>query len=485
MIFRKKRKRQAAAEDPVADPVPDPVADPVADPVPAAACSDVADVIVPPSLSASSERRQELSLENIELDMLRRKVKTLEEKVKALETAKFCYANVTATAGLLLHYTGLPDSTSFDALHHLCTKYLTSYYGDWAVKSVITEDQLLLTLMKLRNNFSLLDLGVRFGVSNATVLNITQTWIHLLHEVLYEGILVAGGIPSVAKNQSSLPSSFATFKNCRIVLDCTEVQVAIPSQMDQQSATYSHYKHRNTFKALVGVAPNGVVVFVSKLYPGSSSDKVVVEHSRVLDQTVPGDLVIADKGFLIQDLMPSGVTLNLPPFLDTAQFTVSQARATVSIARARIHVERAIQRIKLYGILNFIPYQYRSLASTIFQVCACLTNLQTPLLKESEEAFLARSSSASKPTSLPSPTLPLSPHLAEPEPTTFTSSAESYLSATAPGSPSSAASHACQICGLKDARILRTCRNCSKKYHHMCQLNDEDGKLCNACFGSP
>ena len=72
LIFRKKRKRQAAAEDPVADPVPDPVADPV----PAAACSDVADVIVPPSLSASSERRQELSLEDIELDMLRRKVKT-------------------------------------------------------------------------------------------------------------------------------------------------------------------------------------------------------------------------------------------------------------------------------------------------------------------------------------------------------------------------------------------------------------------------
>ena len=46
----------------------------------------------------------------------------------------------------------------------------------------------------------------------------------------------------------------------------------------------------------------------------------------------------------------------------------------MSIARARIHVERAIQRIKLYGILNFIPYQYRSLASTILTLpgwCMC------------------------------------------------------------------------------------------------------------------
>lgn len=82
--------------------------------------------------------------------------------------------------------------------------------------------------------------------------------------------------------------------------------------------------------------------------------------------------------------MPQGVTLNLPPFLNSGQFTRAQAEYTVIIARARIHVERAIQRIKLFAILKFIPQPYRTMASKIIQLCACLVNMQNPLLKEIE-----------------------------------------------------------------------------------------------------
>jgi hypothetical protein len=126
----------------------------------------------------------------------------------------------------------------------------------------------------------------------------------------------------------------------------------------------------------------GVITFVSELYPGSASDKEIVRHSKVLEQMVPGDLVLADKGFLIQDLMPSGVTLNLPPFLNQPQFTVAQAELTVRIARAHIHVERAIQRIKCFDILDFIPSHYQIISTEIFQVCAALVNLQSPLIRE-------------------------------------------------------------------------------------------------------
>lgn len=47
--------------------------------------------------------------------------------------------------------------------------------------------------------------------------------------------------------------------------------------------TNSSYKHRNTFKDLVGVAPNGVVTFVSDLYPWSTSDKQIVANCSILD----------------------------------------------------------------------------------------------------------------------------------------------------------------------------------------------------------
>jgi hypothetical protein len=83
--------------------------------------------------------------------------------------------------------------------------------------------------------------------------------------------------------------------------------------------------------------------------------KLITLKSGLLDQLVPGDLILADKGFLIRDILPPGVSLNLPPFLDTPQFTPEQVLQTEAIAKARIHVERAIQRIKCYSILNFIP----------------------------------------------------------------------------------------------------------------------------------
>jgi len=46
--------------------------------------------------------------------------------------------------------------------------------------------------------------------------------------------------------------------------------------------TSSHPSH--TFKALIGVAPNGAITFVSDLYPDSVFDKQVVVHSKLLDQ---------------------------------------------------------------------------------------------------------------------------------------------------------------------------------------------------------
>lgn len=118
--------------------------------------------------------------------------------------------------------------------------------------------------------------------------------------------------------------------------------------MNVQRDTFSSYKHRNTWKVLIGISPNGVVTFVSTLFPGSTSDKVITLKSGLLKQLVPGDLVLADKGFLIKDILPPGVSLNLPPFLDIPQLTLEQVLQTEVIATARIYIERAIQRIKCY-----------------------------------------------------------------------------------------------------------------------------------------
>ncbi|KAM7289842.1 uncharacterized protein ISCGN_029970 [Ixodes scapularis] len=116
-----------------------------------------------------------------------------------------------------------------------------------------------------------------------------------------------GQIPSVNKNKACLPSCFASFTNCRIILDCTEVEAAVPKEMKLQNILYSPYKRSTSLKGLVGVVPNGVVTSVSKLYPGSNTDRDIVKDCGVLKQLVPGDLVLADKGFLIRNFLPPGL----------------------------------------------------------------------------------------------------------------------------------------------------------------------------------
>ena len=60
--------------------------------------------------------------------------------------------------------------------------------------------------------------------------------------------------------------------------------------LEAASASYSNYKHRLTAKYLIGVAPNGAVTFVSDGYPGSTSDKVVTDQSRVITHMKVGSV---------------------------------------------------------------------------------------------------------------------------------------------------------------------------------------------------
>ena len=83
-----------------------------------------------------------------------------------------------------------------------------------------------------------------------------------------------------------------------------------------QSDTYSKYKSHNTVKGLVGIAPNGALTFVSDLYGGHCSDKIIVKHCGILQLLEEGDSVMEDRGFEIQDLLaPRKVYLNIPPFM--------------------------------------------------------------------------------------------------------------------------------------------------------------------------
>ena len=67
--------------------------------------------------------------------------------------------------------------------------------------------------------------------------------------------------------------------------------------------TFSSHKNDNTYKALIGISPSGAITFVSKLFPGSISDKQLTCKSGILDLLEPGNSVMADKGFDIEEYL--------------------------------------------------------------------------------------------------------------------------------------------------------------------------------------
>ena len=98
-----------------------------------------------------------------------------------------------------------------------------------------------------------------------------------------------------------------TYQNTCVILDCTEIKVQTPSSKVLNSEFYSPYKSHITYKGLVGISPNGSVTFVSSPFQGSVSDKEITRQSGIPNLLEEGAEVMADKGFLIEDL-PSTVS---------------------------------------------------------------------------------------------------------------------------------------------------------------------------------
>eukprot|EP00795_Rhopilema_esculentum_P003489 gene3489-1871_t len=187
---------------------------------------------------------------------------------------------------------------------------------------------------------------------------------------------------SLLSDHTSLKQKVSELQ-AQIILDCTEIFTEVPSSMVAQSQTWSEYKHHNTWKSLIGVSPNGAIIFVSKLWSGKVSDREITLKSGVLSLLEPGDNIMADRGFNIFDILPCGVSLNIPPFKGSrSQLTPQEAEETANIAAVRIHVERAIGRVKNYHILDgVLPLSLYPVANQIFTVCCYLTNFLPFLVK--------------------------------------------------------------------------------------------------------
>ena len=225
-----------------------------------------------------------------------------------------------------------------------------------------------MVLVGLRCGLLEVDIAHRFSISQSQVSRIWTTWLSFL----YHRLRALPIWPSREYIHQAMPVCFKeNYPKTRVIIECTEIYIEMPTSFRSQSATFSSYKHHNTAKGLLGISPAGYPTFVSKLYVGWSSDKKVTRDCGILILLEPGD-VMADQGFdIIQD-MPDGVSLNTPPFLTgSTQLSVNDEDKTRTIAAVRVRVERAILRIKCFRILKKIFGRYLMLSVKLQFVMFC------------------------------------------------------------------------------------------------------------------
>lgn len=178
-------------------------------------------------------------------------------------------------------------------------------------------------------------------------------------------------------------------KKVAVIIDCFEIFTERPSSMEERSLTWSAYKHHNTAKFLIGVAPQGSITFISRGLGGRTSDKLLTESCGILDNLLPGDSVLADRGFTVADSVGMcRAKLELPAFTrGKPQLSAFDVEATRRLANVRIHVERVIGlvRNKYTMLKSTVPLdlleakevdgrQVTTLDRIVF-VCAALTNM--------------------------------------------------------------------------------------------------------------
>ncbi|KAL2103351.1 hypothetical protein ACEWY4_000219 [Coilia grayii] len=288
------------------------------------------------------------------------------------------YVQLLRNDHLSLLYTGLP----LDAFTSLGDDLTEDFNNGFHLHP---RDQLLMTLMKLRLNLLQDDIAERFHVSQPCVSKVISCWLDLMEKRLRPYI------PWLPREtiKATMPQCFREhFPSLTCIIDCSEVPLQKPHNLDSRGESYSHYYGQNTIKFLIAVAPCGLIMFISPGYGGRCSDKFITTNSGFLEYLRPGDQVMADRGFVIQDLLlERRVKLVIPAFTKKSmQLSEEDTTNTRRIANVRVHVERVLRRLKNYRVISqTVPISLAPKYDKILRVCAALYNLRGDIIHDGEE----------------------------------------------------------------------------------------------------
>lgn len=320
-------------------------------------------------------------------------VVSLEEKVLFLEEAlnktKVTLDNFRGDDKKTKFFTGLSHFATLEALYEMFEPYIVES------KKLTKFHILFLVLERLRLNLSFRFLSYQFVTTIPTISKHFRKCLMHIYRKLKNFVYW----PDRDAIKKTMPLAFQRQFGDEVVviIDCFEVFTETPTNVKAAAQLWSSYKHSTTIKYLIGITPQGFIAFISTGYGGRASDKFITENCGFLDSLETGDVVMADRGFLIEEeLRNRGVELHIPAFTKgKSQLHPIEIENTRKIANVRIHVERIIGQIRQkFTILHqqrfpisLIKKRLTSSVSQIDQivtVCCALSNICTPIVCKEE-----------------------------------------------------------------------------------------------------
>ncbi|WP_293123861.1 transposase family protein [Moorena sp. SIO4G3] len=140
--------------------------------------------------------------------------------------------------------------------------------GGGAKPKLSVEDQIVLTLIYLRQSLTFQVLGLLFQVSESTANNIFNYWLKILEDGLPPSL-----IEQVRKNEENEAKLSEILTEYELIVDSAEQEIPRPKDYQEQKKFYSGKKKNHTLKNQLIVLPHGAdIVDLSAGKRGPESD---------------------------------------------------------------------------------------------------------------------------------------------------------------------------------------------------------------------
>ena len=216
------------------------------------------------------------------------KVRKLQRELSMCTCKQSSHAIVLKTDEDVVFYTGRNGKGMFSSLHDYIAPFVKrGWKGVSRVVSKVrraiircqrgpcrkleSRDEFLLTLMRLKLGLLHNDLAKRFKVFKTLSGQIFNCWLRAMARVLRSMVY----IPNKGVISATTPKRFNEIRSRHSIIDCSELFMETPQDHELQAITWSTYKHHNTLKFLIAVAPNSSIIYISPAYTGRISDKEI------------------------------------------------------------------------------------------------------------------------------------------------------------------------------------------------------------------